>query len=172
MKRRDYKPYGIDIEYEFKTYINVGQLYGNYKNENLGFSLNVKRFLKKWKNRKQNRYAIYHTYTEWENHVKNVVNINIINKRDLLHWLYRKRNDAKVFLAVIQSVLVPLYIAMISLGNFLPEEGEVSPGMRFLMLMGILIIITIPALNYIWDESERVDFYNDFIEIAEKELEI
>ena len=35
---------------------------------------------------------ICNTYSEWENHVKEIVNTNIFNRKDFLHWLYDKRN--------------------------------------------------------------------------------
>lgn len=37
-------------------------------------------------------YMICNTYSEWENHVKEIVNTNIFNRKDFLHWLYDKRN--------------------------------------------------------------------------------
>lgn len=47
MKDTYFKPYGINIEYEYKTYKFVGRDYGNRKSANLGWLGNFKRFLRK-----------------------------------------------------------------------------------------------------------------------------
>lgn len=61
MKKNYYRPYCIDIEYEFNTYKYVGKDYGTRKNANLGWLLNCKRFCRKCKNKgeKNIKFAIH-----------------------------------------------------------------------------------------------------------------
>lgn len=168
MKKKYFTPYGIDETYELETYRHVGRDYGNKKNANLGWTLNFKRYRRKWKNRNQKQYAVCHTYTEWENHVKTVINHDIINSNDLIHWLYQKRDWAIRSLEVEKLILVPIYVALLSL--IIVESGELSIVARlmlFLFLAGVIIWISVDCFFKAFVE---VSFYKDFIKIAENEL--
>lgn len=168
MKKKYFTPYGIDEIYELETYRHVGRDYGNRGNANLGWILNFMRYRRKRKNRNQDQYAVCYTYTQWENHVKTVINRNIINTNDLIHWLYQKRDWAIRSLEVEKLILVPLYIAFLSL--IIVESGELSFAamlMIFLFLAGIIIWVSIDCL---FKTSVEVSFYNDFTKLVEKEL--
>ena len=168
MKRKVFKPYGIDETYELETYKHVGRDYGNKKNANLGWEFNLRRYLRKKINRSQRRYAVCHTYTDWENHVKAVIGHNVINSNDLIHWLYQKRDGAKRVLEVEKLILVPIYITLLSL--IIVEMGELSFAARimlFLILAGIIIWVSVGCFFKAFVE---VSFYKDFIRIVEEEL--
>lgn len=168
MKKRCFKPYGIDKTYELETYRHVGRDYGNKKNANLGWAFNIRRYIRRKINRNQERYAVCHTYTEWENHVKSVINHNIINSNDLIHWLYQQRDWAVRSLEVEKLILVPIYVTLLSL--IIVESGELSFAARlilFLILAGIIILVSVDCFFKAFVE---VSFYNDFIKIAENEL--
>lgn len=168
MKQKYFRPYGINESYELETYRHVGRDYGNKKNANLGWILNFKRYRRKWKNRNQKQYAVCHTYTEWERHVKKVINHDIINSNDLIHWLYQKRDWAIRSLEVEKLILVPLYVTLLSL--FFVETGELNLPVRlmlFLFLAGIIILVSVDCF---FKSFVEVGFYNDFIKIVEGEL--
>lgn len=168
MKKKYFTPYGIDETYEVETYRHVGRDYGNRENANMGWILNFKRYRRKKKNRNQDQYAVCHTYTQWENHVKTVINHNIINTNDLIHWLYQKRDWAMRSLEVEKLILVPVYVALLSLIIRDPEKYSFAAVlMLFVFLAGIIIWVSIDCL---FKDFVEVSFYNDFISVVEKEL--
>lgn len=165
MKNNYFKPYGMNIEYELKTYKYVGRDYGELKTANRGWFSNFTRFLRKKVNKKQNRYCACNTYSEWKLHVKGILKKEILNYNDFLHWLYQQKRNAEIFLDSVKTILIPLYVAMISVSNLFPEgeAGETS------ILIAIFIVALFSAI-YLSKAEEKVQFYNDFIEIAEEEI--
>lgn len=168
MKKKYFKPYGIDEAYELKTYKYVGRDYGNAQNANLGWILNFRRYWRKKRNRNQKHYAVCHTYTEWETHVKTVINHDFVNSNDLIHWLYQQRDWAIRAMEGEKLTLVPIYVTLLTL--IIQVQGEcsfVAILMQFLLLAGIVIWVTIHCL---FKASVEVSFYNDFISVVEKKL--
>ncbi|MCH5250681.1 MAG: hypothetical protein J1E98_12140 [Lachnospiraceae bacterium] len=166
-----FKPYDIDIKYEQRTYKYVGKDYGSSRNAYLGLINQVMRFYRKMRNRKQNKYAICHTYTEWENHVKMVVKKDIINGKDLIHWLYRKRNVEKQILEAVKMIVIPLYLAVLTTSHFYNIESrpiDISSSVGGLFI--VIVMVFGICFDFLHDACEKVNFYNDFIRIAEAEL--
>lgn len=168
MKKRYFEPYGIKTDYEYKTYKYVGRDYGNSKNAYLNWGLNLARFLRKKRNKKQKRYAFCNTYTEWESHVKELVRKDIANGNDLLHWLYAKRNTEEQVLEAVKTILIPVYLVLLSALNLF---GEISKGNVVWVFTTSAVIIILVASLYLYDAINRVNFYNDFIKIIEMVLE-
>lgn len=159
-----YRPYGIDMKYEYKTYKYVGKDYGDRKSASRGWVGNLKRWLRKKKNKKQGRYAICNTYTQWEEHVKNVIKKEMINYEDFIHWMYEERNKAETELEIIKLVLVPIYIALIA-----PFCGNMSLNEEVITFAGIVIIIEIIAMLVLIAAKKKMNFYNDITELIKKE---
>ena len=163
MRKKDYKPYGINIEYELKTYKYVGMDYGNYKTANRGVLFNLKRFLRKICNKGERKYKFCNTYSEWETHVNYIVRKDITNYRDFVHWLYGKRNDAKEYLEAIKTILIPLYIAIFSLIQYFDNEK-----IGFEEILVGAILISFFSLKFLCEANEKVNFYKDLITIIER----
>lgn len=163
--KKKYRPYMIDITYELETYKNIGRDYGNSKTADIGGVFNFFRFVRKFKNRKQTKYRFCNTYSDWEKHMHNVLNKNIINYDDMVHWLIGHRNYAKQRLEAVKAVLIPIYITLISLYKVLWGK-ENDPMITVL----IPLFITVFASAYILsDATVKVNFFDDFIKIAQKE---
>ena len=162
MKRKYYKPYGFDMNYEFNTYRNVGKDYGTRKDANLGLLLNIRRYIRKCiKNKHQKVYKFCHTYTEWENHVKSIIPYDSANYDDMLHWLYRRRRDAECILEATKAILIPIYIALLGIKEISGLDLNI---IEYLCMIVVVVIASIVALD---EAKEKVDFYEDFIEIVE-----
>lgn len=169
MKKKYFKPYEIDIEYEQKTYKYVGRDYGDIKSANLGSFFNLIRFFRKRRNQKKEKYEFCNTYTEWESHVKKVVKKDIVNSNDLIHWLYSKRNIEKQILEAVKTIFIPLYLAVFTTPYFYgikPESYGTSIIVGGIIIVSSLIILV--CFKLLYDAYERVNFYNDFIRIAEE----
>ena len=167
MKKKYFQPYDIKIKYEYETYKYVGRDYGNSKDAYLGWLANLARFLRKWRNKKQKRYAFCNTYTEWECHVKALVRKDIFNRNDLLHWLYAKRNFEEKILEFIKIILIPIYLVLLSVLSIF-EIPKVDAVWIFIFAP---LIIMITSLLYLNDAINKVNFYNDFIKIISMNLE-
>ena len=171
MKKKRFRPYEIDMDYEQRTHKFVGRDYGNSKSANLGLVPNTLRFFRKLRNRNQEKYAFCNTYTDWESHVKKIVKKDIININDFIHWLYRKRNVEKQILETVKTVFIPLYLAAFTVPYLYKIEansyGSVSTVGSIIIIYIFVFFICFRLLH---DAYEKVNFYNDFICVAEREL--
>lgn len=167
MKKQNFVPYGINIRYEIKTYKMIGTDYGDAKTANRGVWLNFLRFWRRVLNKKQKKYKICHTYSDWEQHVESVLNKNMLNYTDFLHWLYGKKTNAEEMLALIKVVLIPMYIAVFSISDKLWAKQLKDIPIEIGMTM-VAIILVILSVNYFIDANEKVNFYKDIINVAEK----
>ena len=166
MKRKKYNPYGIDLKYELETYKHVGDSYENRKMISKGFYRNVAGNFKKKMNEKRETYAFCNTYSEWEIHVKQSIPKDIRNKKDLLHWFYKKTNEAKRNLEVIKGIFIPIYITMLGAFLSLIDMYDVG-GRKEFAIVGLCIIVTFFSWNWYSEGSTIVDFCNDFVKIVE-----
>ena len=82
-ENRYYTPYGIDIPYEIKTYSHVGCDYVWGKRTKYGFINRIHRYYRKLTNRKEKKYKILHTYSEWRKHIICVLD----SKRLISGWI-------------------------------------------------------------------------------------
>lgn len=163
MGRNTYLPYGLDMEYEFKTYSLIGKDYGDRKTANLGLIGNFIRFLRKKSNKGEKKYATCDTRSDWEKHVESILPSGNCNDTDLLYWLNALRRKVDVFLEITQILIIPLYLAV--LGLFLSEYVEPVP--VFLRFLIVLVLIIYPFhLQYKY--KMKAFFYEDFIAIANK----
>ena len=182
MKTQYFQAYNLNMEYEFNTYKNVGKDYGNRKNANLGMLLNWKRFKRKCiENKEEKVYKFCNTYTEWKTHVKEILPVEFNNYDDMLHWLYMKKRDAESFLEAIKAILIPVYIALLGVMEFVEpfnsdkyaigsiEEKLCNMG-NFFFFLFILIVIVWVSTKALGEAERKVDFYTDFICIAEEKV--
>lgn len=164
MKNKFFKPYDIDIEYELRTYKNVGKDYGNRKVANLGCILNIKRFLRKKGNKQQTKYKFCNTHSEWEEHVQSIFVKDIINYSDLLYWLHGECNNAKNYLEAFKTILIPIYVTIISISDIF--WGDVGGWLSVLLSM---IVIVYKSTKELIKASTKVHFYEDLILLLEEE---
>lgn len=160
--KNKYKPYMIDIKYEFKTYQHVGKEYGNSKSADLGCVSNFRRFIRRIWNRKQNKYKFCNTFSDWKEHITSVLNKNILNYDDMVHWLIDERNFAKQYLESIKAILIPIYIALIGVYSLFLNEGD-NPLCALILIMLLIVAVSVYFLH---DATEKVAFFEDCIQIA------
>ena len=162
--KNKYNPYMIDIKYEFRTYRNVGQDYGNFKRANLGFISNFIRFIRRTWNRKQTKYRFCNTYSDWEEHITTVLNKDIVNYDDMLHWLIGKRNYAKQHLEAIKAILIPIYVALIGVYDVFLKKEENSLWELIILLLCIIAI----SVFVLFEAIDKVDFFDELVKMAKK----
>lgn len=172
MRKAKFKWYGIDIDYEYKTYKNIGKDYGNAKTVNNGWILNLKRYFRRWRNKNQVKYRFLNTYCEWKKYVTEKILENELVKNptyfeNMLHWLYEKQRDAKLMLDAIKAILIPIYIALVAI---IPESYKATEKAVLLKwdVFVWCIIITIISVKVLCNYSQRLDFINDLIEITKE----
>lgn len=153
MKKRTFNTYGINIKYEFKTYKKIGKDY-NKENSHV-------------REKAQQKYKICNTYTEWEKHVKETINNEMINKKDFLHWLYYYRNEAEQWLELVKVAQIPLYIMFLSLIGYFGIESKLN----FICLVILIVIISLGSTWRLYSAFDNLNFYKDFIKIVKKEID-
>jgi len=162
MSSLKYRPYNIDIEYEYRTYKNIGKDYGNAKNADKGLAFNFIRFIRKWRNREQTEYRTCNTYSDWEKHIYNIASLHRGNYVDMLHWFISQHAHAKIYAECVKVILIPIYIALFTIyDRFLGET------LNFWSLMILILILTVFSTCILHDALQKENFYKDLIQIME-----
>ncbi len=162
MKKQKYKPYFFDYKYELKTYKYIGLDYGDSISANKGWIQNVGRWFRKHiYNRADSKYKICDTYEDWEIYVKSKLPMRT-DYKNYMHWLIMQRQLAERELETVKAVLIPIYIALLSMKeiffvNITPDLGTT---------LTFIIIILLGSFYILWIENENLNFWNDWIEIA------
>ena len=163
MMKNRFMEYGLDLQYEFKTYKHVGKDYGNRKIANKGWIKNFRRFWRKSiVNKKEQKYKFCNTYSEWRDHVKGLIPKKSEYYDNFLHFLILEKKDAETFLETIKVILIPIYIAMCGMTSVFPLNDTFS-------VIAIMLIIVGFSTGFIYYAKKNVEFYEDFIEIVKEE---
>lgn len=165
MEKNYFKAYGIDTEYEFNTYRYVGKDYGTRKSANLGMLLNCKRFFRKNRNKDEKQYKFCDTYSDWEKHIQDVIPKDILNYRDMFHWLHMKKEENKANLESVKCILIPIYVALFSVCATVDFPDEISRNIFLIIISFFIIWVSAAALL---EAMQKVRFYDDFIKVIEK----
>lgn len=164
--KNEFQAYNINEKYELKTYHYVGKDYGNRKTANRGWILNIRRWFRRKINKKENKYKFCDTYLEWKNHIKEVFPVqNSCEKENFVHWLEQKRRYAKGELEAVKIILIPLYIALLSIDDFFMKKNlEINSTGKF----GPLVVVLVISLVYLENARLKKEFYEDLLDITEE----
>lgn len=163
LRNKNFNAYGLDLGYELETHKHIGKDYGNYKNANKGFVLNLARFFRKHViNKKEQKYKFCNTYSEWKKHIQKVLPSYMCNSEDMLHFLYQKQKDAKDFLEGIKVILIPIYIALLQMIDIF----YVRTAGKGAFTIVVMVIITMVSTHILSDATKKVYFFEDLIKIA------
>ncbi len=167
-KKEHFKPYGLDLKYEFNTYRQVGRNYGDRKTAHMGLFLNFMRWRRKRKNRREGKYKFCNTYSDWERHVQEILPMHIQNYEDMLHYLLERKSGAEEYLEIVKILLIPIYLSLVAFYQiFLGDEILASKYVVFHIVLFLLIIL-LSSMVALCGAKMKVNFYHDFLKIAEK----
>lgn len=162
MKKQKYIPYFFDYKYEKRTYKYVGRDYGNSAISNKGWIGNFVRWFRKHiYNRNESKYKICDTYEEWESYVKNNLRKRVDNK-NFMHWLIMQKRLAENELEAVKAILIPIYIALLTIKEILPFEGNFTWDKILILIISIIIL----SVVILYINKEKVDFWEDWIKIV------
>ncbi len=150
MKMSGYKPYYFDERYEYKVYKNVGW---DYKKSKL---LNRKDI-------RQRKYKVCNTYSEWKRHILDFMQ-GVTNHDDFLHLLISRKNFLSSKLEALKIITIPLYVGAFSTMSYVSDGKHIFGTVLF-----ISAIIIAYLYCSIFRKNEKINFYNDVIEIAKAE---
>lgn len=168
MDKSNLKIYNFNYKYEISTYKNIGLDYEASIDSRGIFRLI--RFFRNLKNRKETSYKICKNYSEWKEHVESQLPIKIANYNDFIHWLKRKQRNAENDLEVAKIVQIPIYVSLISISSELsPIKLEGENKICFLVIL--LVVVIIFSVSILIFSHRKIEFYKDYIEIAEKVIE-
>lgn len=160
-KKKLYTPYNFDIKYEICTFKHVGLDYGNYVIANKGWIRNFRRWFRKHiYNRNESKYKICNTYEDWEIYVKSKLPIRT-DYKNYMHWLIEQRRFAESQLETVKAILIPIYIAFLSIKEVFFKEKTVDLG----TVLILCVAIAITSAYVLVKEKENLDFWNDWIDI-------
>lgn len=90
---------------------------------------------------------------------------DMLNYKDMLHWLYMRKKEEETQLESIKCILIPLYMALFSVYMAFDFPNMISK-------IIFICIITIPIIwiscAALYDSMQKVQFYDDFVKIIEK----
>lgn len=170
MRKKYFRPYGINFDYEMRTYKYIGKDYGDSEIANNGVIFNLLRSYRKKKNKDQLKYAFCNTYSEWEKYVINKIN-NIPGKykqKDFLHWIYQNRQSAQIEIDAVKTILIPIYIALLAGVSMLVPDLDCKVGNINLGIVIVSAVVVFMSTYILYNSYEKVCFYNDFIKIIEE----
>lgn len=153
MKRTTNDPYGFNIKYEFKTYKYVGEDY------DLNQWSRIRRYIRSIWNRNESKYKKCDRYSDWDNYVRSNLPMELLNYQDFMHWACMKQRNSQKLLEGAKCVIIPIYIAIISIfQSFIPSDSPIPLVIFSLSIACVSIGILVAARN-------RVNFWTDYIEI-------
>lgn len=162
MKKQKYQPYFLNYKYERRTYRHIGRDYGDSITADKGWIRNFTRWFRKHiYNKSEKKYKFCNTYEEWECYVKNKLPMKI-DYKNYMHWLIDQNRLADIELETVKAILIPVYIALLSMKDFLAIEGSSSLGT---MIIFIIVIVGI-SVYILCIEKENLDFWKDWIVIV------
>ena len=165
-----YNAYNFDDKYEFATYKYVGCDYSATKLVNKSLLSKLKGLLRHIKNRKGKLYKVCDNYVEWENHIIDILPKEKKNLKNMLHWLYGKKNYQQSKIKSIEIILIPLYICLLSLfGSLIFSSLQMAD--NGLSLIGMLIIIECISLVTLLSSMRKLIYYDDLIKILEDKMQ-
>lgn len=166
MKKSVSYEYGINLEYEIRTYNNIGSDYGNRKTLNRGLINNIRRYIrKKCLNPTEKRYKFCNTYSDWVEHVKGIIPKEICNTDDFLRFLILKKRNEELSLETVKIILIPIYLVMLQL----KDVFNINSAWMALIVMIIIAVVSCCAMVGL---TQKLEFYQDLIEVVEAELDI
>ena len=161
-KKKLYTPYGFDVKYEGRTYNHVGVDYGNSVIANKGWTRNFRRWFRKHiYNRNESKYKFCNTYEDWEIYVKSKLPMRT-DYKNYMHWLIEQRRFAERELETVKAILIPIYIALLSMKEVFFKENTLDLG----TLLILSVVIVIASAYILVKEKENLDFWNDWIDIV------
>ena len=93
--------------------------------------------------------------------------------KDFIHWLYQQRRNANGIVESTKAILIPIYIALPSLLNTIPDGIYNLVELFALQFFGsafLFLIIMWVSIKFLRYEMKKTDFYDDVIAIMQKEL--
>lgn len=172
MKRAEYRPYNLDMNYLFDTYRNIGKVYGNRKYANRGVVFNIIRWYKRLKNRSERKYKNCDTYSAWEKYVKNIFQqIPAQHYSDMIHFLIGENNYFQGLLDVVKCILIPLYIAILGMAGILFDLECFDGIAQYVFGIGLALIVMCVSLSILVVTQMKVEFYQDLIRIAKNDMQ-
>ena len=138
--------YGIDLEYEFRIYKNIGK---NYK-----------------KTKKRTRYFVCHTYTDWKRHVaKSTKHLKKADRVNFLHYVIGEKRDSQCLAQLVSLVFIPVFVAFLDILKGQPEATELENFGKFLILAAMCAFYSVFMLRI----EKHICFLKDMVRIIEQE---
>lgn len=152
--KKKYTPYGFDEKFEYKIYAKIGKRY--YKEYN------------RKKVRKRSKKIIeFDKYIEWENYFAEKFSLSTNNKCNFCHYLIKELRLQQKFVDVIKTLVIPSYLAVITVMLTIYSAQGLSFHVLYLTLMWGLVMVLSISMYLLYKHSMRVDFYNDCIKVIE-----
>ncbi len=82
--------------------------------------------------------------------------------KNYIHWLIKQRQFAESELEIVRAILIPIYIALLSMKEVFFKKKTPDLGTVLIVIMIIVII----SVYILWTDKENLDFWNDWIEIV------
>lgn len=182
MKRDAYVPYNFNFKYEYQIYKNIGiesEIQHRAK-KNIFYKLRLK--IRKLFNRNEKKYKNFATFSQWEEHVKEVIK-NIINDdkklyKNFLHYLEYQRRYFQYTKSIITGIAVPAYMVLVAgaltifgLDDSYKENVQdilIIKGFNWFMLALILLSAIAVLHILITRYTKRYYFYSDYQKVIKK----
>lgn len=110
-------PYEIDLEFQYRTYKNIGKTYWIEFKAKKNFLYKIWRIIRIIFNKNEKRYKNFNTFSQWENYVCEEFNEKkFTNQKDYICYLKRCKRNLEIFCDMIGALITPIYVVMLTMG--------------------------------------------------------
>ena len=176
-----YMPYNFDFKYEYKTYINIGKEYKIQYITNSNLISRIYKLIRAFLNKGERRYRNFNCFLEWEQYVKEKVEVDAFgianNLKNFEKFLNKEKRENENIKSNLGSIVTPMYISLLGgFITFMASENNMSYKKTvYMWIFYSILVITVMVLLLKWSISRnrKYNFYKDYIEIIEgREKEI
>lgn len=164
--KRKYKPYNFDVDFQYRTYKNIGK---NYK---IQFCARKSRFYKiygmirEWCNKNEKKYKNFDTCSQWKSYIeKEFKGTNYINHVDFKHYLKQRKEFHKSWLNISETIVTPIYMCLITMQITVYSAEKVNPLVTIWVTTVLSLFIFFFLTTRCRYHREKYNFFKDFIRI-------
>lgn len=182
---KKYMPYGVDLEFQYSTYKNIGKSYQIEFKARKKFFYKIVNYIRKFFNKDEKKYKNFDTFSQWKNNIcEEFEKIGAKNKEDFIRYIMGVRRNKEIMCDMIGAVVTPIYVVVLTMGatlftNFDTLGEDIKSNLYLIKTyimygsinMGIILVVVLMFLMAIFRDNKSKQFFcDDLIKILKNEM--
>lgn len=178
---KEYMPYGVNLTFQYRTYKNIGKSHRMEYNAKKNIFYKIIYRVRKFHNKNEKHYKDFDTFSQWRNYIYEKIGANIAIKEDLQHYLVKKKRSANIYCDMMGAIITPMYVIALTFAMTLLMNTDVLDTDKmpkylimeyithnYISISIIAIFVMIFLMVMFLKCKEKIDFYNDLINVLQK----